>query len=107
METILDEFLYFSGLFDEISFQTKFQDAYCFNPCEILSANSRCSKKRSKFSSDDSLSSKYWNKLSSDNSLCPNIRWEFLIFIFILDEHEGTQKKTFTKWINVQLAKVP
>lgn len=22
------------------------------------------------------------------------------------DEHEGTQKKTFTKWINAQLAKV-
>ena len=29
----------------------------------------------------------------------------FSSYLF-LDEHEGTQKKTFTKWINAQLAKV-
>lgn len=30
----------------------------------------------------------------------------FASFPDFADEHEGTQKKTFTKWINAQLAKV-
>ena len=30
----------------------------------------------------------------------------FVSFFDFADEHEGTQKKTFTKWINSQLAKV-
>ena len=30
----------------------------------------------------------------------------FTHYVYISDEHEGTQKKTFTKWINAQLAKV-
>ena len=33
-------------------------------------------------------------------------RLDCFLHTVLSDEHEGTQKKTFTKWINAQLAKV-
>lgn len=40
------------------------------------------------------------------NYFQPKLNCFIHMTVYISDEHEGTQKKTFTKWINAQLAKV-